>query len=80
MLGMWCYCADYHRQNPFPTPELQREVEHFVDFLLVNTTRQEGKRFLKSRTGRVGWLSSRTSILLWNYSEKRWNGGRTDIV
>lgn len=28
-------------------PELQREVEDFVDFLLTKTPKQEGKRFLK---------------------------------
>ncbi len=31
----------------FLPPELQREVEDFVDFLLAKTARQEGKRFLK---------------------------------
>lgn len=28
-------------------PQLQQEVEDFVDFLLTKTTRQQGKRFLK---------------------------------
>lgn len=28
-------------------PQLQQEVEDFVDFLLTRTARQQGKRFLK---------------------------------
>lgn len=28
-------------------PQLQQEVEDFVDFLLTKTARQQGKRFLK---------------------------------